>query len=150
MSSASSAFDPDQFLATPINEKGSTEYINVPPGTWPAQGTKVDLEDGSTDGKPWKKVNFHWEITGVPEVTIKTGRETNPVRETFFLELDENGRLDTSDGKNVKLNKFREEHGLVGQSLNGFVGKGGRVVVEHNMSKKDSKVYANVKASMRL
>ena len=77
-----------------------------------------------------------------------TGLDTPTVRQSVFLDLTPNGKLDMSKGKNIGLGKLREALGLNDPnkpfSFADLPGRAAIVTVEHTPGKEPGDVYANV------
>lgn len=147
-----SAFDPETFLSGGVEGAMSTELINVPVGEWAATSTKVEAKEISReDGTKGVVVDLFWEISD-PQVQQITKREKNQVKQSFFLDMTEDGHVDLSEGKNVQIGRHREAFGMnrPGQrwSFKDLVGRGGFVLVEQKPDKKDpSRIFAQVKSA---
>lgn len=114
-------FDPKQFLNQTVNAPMSTkitpapegEYIavistKVPVVEWFGEAEWKDKSSGQTKTQPTCKIPF--EITDA-RAKEQVKRETLMVTYDMFLDLDAQGRLDTSDDKNVRLGALREALG---------------------------------------
>ena len=100
-------FNPDQFMTeeqTVINE---TEYTAIPKGDYP--GVIKDVKaDTTTNGSPLLAVT--WLIDS-EEVREHTGMEEPTCRQTVWLDLDANNKLETGANKNIGLGKLRDALG---------------------------------------
>lgn len=109
------AFDPAKF-SQPITGAMSTEYEVAPEGdfvlmvgdydekTWFREQTFENNDGTSRDAI---SVSIPMEILD-DNVRVQMGRERVFSRYQFFLDLDPQGNIDFSKGKNVKLGKLRE------------------------------------------
>ena len=137
-----SVFDPDTFLSSTTTEASSTEYVPVPEGEYLAVVTKVAAR--ATERA--KILDVTWEIDD-EAVKAETGLEHPTVRQSVFLDVNEQGALETGKGKNVDLGRLRE---AVGQNTPGqpwsptmLEGQVARVRVAHRMY--EGRTYADVK-----
>lgn len=110
------SFDADTFMNTAA-DAGSTELPKTPEGEFRVvigQMTSENFKTLQVDDKnnPGQKRNA--PTLSVPfiirdqDVNKTTGRDTIVHYETFWLDFTPEGKLDMSDGKNVKLNQLRE------------------------------------------
>lgn len=109
------AFDPSKF-SQPITGAMSTEYEIVPEGdftlmvgdydeaTWFRSQTFTN-DDGTT--RDAVSVSIPMEILD-DNVRAKMGRERVFSRYQFFLDMDAEGNIDFTQGKNVKLGRLRQ------------------------------------------
>lgn len=109
-------FNADSFLQQTVEAKLDTKRIPHPEGDWD-EGQIKDLKitDGSSkkDGSLWVRLQAVI-INTDPNVAADmklTGDQEPTVRWEEFLDLDENGNLDVSEGKNIKLGKLRQACG---------------------------------------
>lgn len=128
-------FDAESLLNTINTEAGDTKYRPVPVGVYPATVTAVEareLEDGRV------VVDVVWELQPNKAVEEEIGIPNPQVRQSLFLDLTEDGKLDMGKGKNVRLNKLRAMFGLNEPGkpwrFQDFVGKSGSILVEHRVS----------------
>lgn len=145
-------FDPQSFLGEETTEQMDTKFPLIPQGEYPALVKGIDArqqESTKVPGEVWTILDITYAIddqavreeTGLPEPTI---------RQSLFLDLGEDGKLETGTGKNVNLGRLREALGLnqPGQAFNFnmLVGQACTVQVTHNPDKNDPEiVYSNVK-----
>lgn len=146
-----SAFDPQSFLSQQTTDQMDTQYTPIPAGEYPAVVKGIDARQQPSTKDPadtWTILDVTYAIddqgvrdeTGLPEPTI---------RQSIFLDINEQGTLDTGKGKNVNLGRLREALGLnqSGQAFdfNMLVGQACIVAVKHNPDKNDPDIiYANV------
>lgn len=135
-----SAFDPETLLSTEVEGANSTEVIPVPE----YEAVAAMVKPGSISAKQIHNaeknitstiVNMDWEIDD-EEARKVTGREHPTVRQSFFLDLDSNGRISTEEGKNVGLGRVRA---AVGKNDGPFIlrdleGCMARVRVKHRLA----------------
>ena len=137
-------FDPDVFMSADNKGELDTEFVNVPEGEYNAVATDLKVRTTQT-GKVILDVS--WEIND-PEVEKATGRETNTVRQSVFLDMDDSGeRISAARGKNISLGRLLEAVGInmaKPWSLASIKGNVGLVTVKHRMVE-DGTVYADVK-----
>lgn len=145
-------FDPASFLTQETSDQMDTQFILIPAGEYPALIKSVDARQQQNPNEPtqlWTILDVTYAIDdqGVRE---ETGLPQPTIRQSIFLDLTEDGKLDTGKGKNVNLGRLREAVGLnqPGQafSFGSLAGQACVVAVAHNPDKKDPDViYANVK-----
>lgn len=140
-----SQFDPDSFMNTQIEGAIDTTIIPVPENDYLGQVSKLTTRT-NTDGSVI--MDIHWEILN-EEVKKITNMDAPICRQGVWLDIDDNGNLDMSQGKNRQLGLVRE---AVGQntkkawSPNMLLGTTATVKVVHsNAGDPSSPTYANVK-----
>lgn len=111
-----SSFNPDVFLQQTTSEEMETHFRPCPPGDWRAIIDDVSARRGvSEKGNAWTMLNVTWEVLdGEPKQA--TGLERVLVRQSLFLDLNEDGSLASGVNKNVRLGKLRD---AVGQNTGG-------------------------------
>lgn len=139
-------FNPDTFMTEQQEVENATVFTPVPEDEYDAVISDVVAE---TAGNGSPVLNVTWLIDS-QEARDFTGMEEPTVRQTIWLDLDANGKLEGGANKNVGLGKLRS---ALGQndgspwSPSMLMGQPGRVVIKHNPSNKgDGVVYANVAA----
>lgn len=141
-------FDPQTFLNQTQSGTGDTKFRAVPIGDYDAECTKVEAKSINTKDGPRAIMELTWS-TEDQAAKAATGMERPSARQGIFLDLTPAGTLDMGPGKNISLNRTREEFGLhvEGQPWhpNDFLGKIGRITVDHRVSQDDGEVYAFVK-----
>lgn len=109
-------FNAESFLNQTIEAKLDTKRIPMPEGDHDElRVADIQLKSGSKkeDGGIWVMANI--KLVNIdPNVAaeMKLGADAEPAiywRE--FIDLDENGNIDVSDGKNIKLGKLRQALG---------------------------------------
>lgn len=109
-----STFNPDEFLQTEVTEANATKRIPVPEGDYigviktvtarPWQSKKDPGLSGVSLDVVWAIDDANARaVVGLPEVTSRQG---------IMLDMTEEGRLDTGNGKNIGLGRLREAVGL--------------------------------------
>lgn len=133
-------FDVDALMNATVQESNSTFINPLPAGDLNAVIDKASLAQGNKDGKPWVRLDVVYDVTS-PETKEATGLEEPKAFQTIFLELRENGTLNTDIGKNIPLGKLRVATGLnePGQPFNFsmFVGKPVIVHIKNEVNKQD-------------
>lgn len=119
-----STFDADAFMNTQVDAPMATALASVPEGEYVAM-------IGDFDSSAFKTITYKDKKTGgdvvrqvleVPfliddaELKATLGRESVSHRESFWLDFDANGKLDTGPDKNVNLGKLRD---ALGQNVTG-------------------------------
>lgn len=110
-----SAFDPELFMSQQTDDANSTVFTPVPEGEYTAVISDVQAKNMRTKNGERPILNVRFEIDS-QEVREETGMEKPFVQKMYWLDLNENGTLDTGKGKNVELGKLRE---AVGQNTPG-------------------------------
>jgi hypothetical protein len=134
-------FDADNFMAATVEGELSTEYVNVPENEYQAVAGDAKIREA----KGSVMMDIPWTIDD-PSVAEVTGRETNTVRQTIFLDITEQGGLDLAKGKNVQLGKLRQALGQNGPgawSPSMISGNVAKVRVSHRMY--EGTTYADIK-----
>lgn len=106
----SSPFDADAFMNNAEEGANDTVYIPVPTGQYPAVIEKVDVRKTTTAKGTFHNLDVTWDIQS-DDVRTALGREKVTVRGGIFLELNPQGKIDKSPGKNVPLGKLRKAVG---------------------------------------
>lgn len=146
-----SNFDPTSFLEQSIQGQLSTRYVLIPQGEYPAIISKYEARQHEKEGKVSTIVDVTFEIDDANAREI-TGLPNPTVRQSVFLDLTAEGKLDTSKGKNVPLGRMLKALGLTDDDgnlkeefrWNSLLGQPCFVAVEHNPSKDGKETYANV------
>ncbi len=116
-------FDADAFMNTNVDAPMATDLAGVPDGEYVAMV-------GDFDSSAFKTITYNDKngeqvsraILEIPfpiqddALKAKMGRESISHRESFWLDFDSNGKLDTGPDKNVSLGKLRS---ALGQNTNG-------------------------------
>lgn len=129
------AFDIDKFMDMGTDIPGDTKFEPVPQGAYPGIIEDVKPKNGVSQktGQPWVGCDITYKLNLPPEVQKKLGRENATVRQSFFLDIDGNGGLDMSAGKNIRLNQVREAAGLSKGFTFGKLRGAGPVLVQVTM-----------------
>lgn len=146
-------FNPDQFMQTSIKGSMSTEIIPIPEGEFTGIIQKVDARlTGKQNDRAVLDIHY---LVDDEEVRKVTGMEKPSIRQTVWLDIDDSGALDLSEGKNVGLGRLRE---AVGQNTDAewappmLIDQVVKIQVKHSMGEGDNagKVYANVSGVAQL
>lgn len=144
------SFDPNTFLADTVTGANDTKYIPVPQGEYPAIIKSVAARQMASKSDTSKQVTVADIVYEIDDATVKqvTGLDNPTVRQSVFLDLTPQGKLDMSKGKNISLGKLREALGLNDASrafsFADLPGRAAIVAVEHTPGKNEGEVYANV------
>jgi len=140
-----STFDPDLFMNTQTTDANDTKFVPIPEGEYPAYVDNIEARRAGD--KP--VLELKWVIND-EGVRAETGLEKPMVRQTIWLDLTEQGGLDSGKGKNIGLGKVRE---ALGQNQSGrpwspgmLIGANAFVKVGHRAGKEPGEVFADVKA----
>lgn len=146
-----SNFDPSAFLTQETTEQMDTRFPLIPAGEYPAVIKSIEArqqESTKVPGEMWTILDVTYAIddAGVRE---ETGLPEPTVRQSIFLDLNEEGKLAIGTGKNVNLGRLREATGLnkPGEafSFDMLAGQAVVVAIKHNPDKNDPEtIYANV------
>lgn len=119
MNDQTQTFDADAFMNTNVDAPMATALSGVPEGEY------VSMV-GDFDSTAFKTISYTDQKSGqqvqravleIPfviqdeELKAKLGRDSVTHRETYWLDFDANGRLDTGPDKNVSLGKLRDALG---------------------------------------
>ena len=115
----SSTFDPDAFMNATVDAPLATNLQGVPEGEYTAvigdfdssafrSVTVTNKTTGLSQDRPVLEVPF---VIQDDALKAKLGREQITHRETFWLDIDANGKLDTGPDKNVRLGQLRNALG---------------------------------------
>lgn len=110
-----SAFDVNKFMELGTSEMGDTKPKTIPNGDYPGIVDKIDprevqRKDGSGS---FVSLDIYWKLNLDAAAQKVIGRDSAVVRQSIIPDIDQNGGLDMSAGKNIKLNQVREACGLV-------------------------------------
>ncbi|MBW2081573.1 MAG: hypothetical protein JRI39_00465 [Deltaproteobacteria bacterium] len=144
-------FDPATFLNTAVDGQLSTEYVVIPEGEYIGRIREIQSNNfrliETKNGPQWV-LDLTWEFDD-PEVAKITHRKVSTARQTIWLELTPEGKLDTSEGTNVQLGRVRE---AVGQketkdwTISMLSGAMARCQVVHRQSSDGTRTYPDVQA----
>ena len=131
-----------------VTGANDTKYALVPAGEYMAQIEKYEGRQMPTERGIATVVDITWTILD-EEVKKITNLEKPTVRQSVFLELTEDQKLDTGAQKNIKLGRLREALALNDPSkefsFDTLLGQIGTITIAHTPDKKDPEiVYANV------
>jgi hypothetical protein len=102
-----SVFNPDEFLNQSIEGSFATRMTPVPEGEYPAV---IDELKVRTTDKGQVILDVTWNIVD-DALKSNLGRDKITVRQSAFLDLDSNGKLQAGENKNVTLGRIREAIG---------------------------------------
>jgi hypothetical protein len=153
-------FDLDQFVNQTVDAPMATSFPVHPEGEFPfmfdadPKMLQVKHLEGTSQrtGNPY---NFYqWELLAIsqdPSVKQKMGREKVTVRCRVNLDIDQNGRFETGEGKNVLLGQIRDALGQngAGWSPKQLLGAGPFIGRVRQTEGNDGKKYADIVAVAR-
>lgn len=106
-----SMFDPDTFLDSFVEDSNETERVLVPAKVYPAYIEDVGMRNGDReDGTPWVQLIVKWCIEDAEAATL-LNRDKVLLSDSFFIDLDEDGRIATGTNKNLVLGRLRKAVG---------------------------------------
>lgn len=103
-----SVFNPEQFLQQTVTEAFETRMTPVPEGEYLASIDKLGMRTLPNTGQPI--LDITWTILD-DAVKAALGLSKITVRQSVFLDLDANGKLDNGANKNIRLGQIREAMG---------------------------------------
>lgn len=145
-------FNADSFLSSSISGSNSTKLIPCPQGEYPAVIEKIGARQVTS--KEGTETRVVLELTWLVEddgAKQATGRDQVQVKQGIFLDLQPDGGLDMSEGKNVGLGRVREALGLNSPtddfSFQMLPGRMAKIAVTHRDDPKDPEnKFADVRA----
>jgi len=101
-------FDVETFLNTTTTESMSTAFATAPEGVFILQIEDVTAASGTSETGPWIRLDITYSLTdhtileslNVRRLIVRGGR--------LFLDLKDDGSLDFSEGRNVRLGRLRD------------------------------------------
>jgi len=129
-------FNPETFLTQGFQGPVSDKYIPIPKGEYQATITSVEIRMPKDN----PLLELRWTIIA-PEEPLAHEQEA---RQSFWLDITEEGQLDTGKNKNVKLGKLLSLFRInaTGGSLMQLQGQIGIVTIDHRES--NGETYAEV------
>lgn len=109
-----SLFDPESFMSQEVKGANDTKFPTIPQGEYASIANKIECKQQPNSKDPsviYTILDVHWTIDdqGVREATKL---EKPMVRQSIFLDLTDEGKLDMTVTKNVGLGKLRAALGL--------------------------------------
>jgi hypothetical protein len=140
-----SSFNPETFLFTETTNAFETETVPVPVGEWSAIIKSIKPR-ALSDGRG--VLDVYWIVLD-EEVKAELDMAEPMVRQSIWLDLDDNGNLADGKNKNVQLGQLRD---AVSQNRKGqpwapgmLINQMAKVKVSHSIDKRDNKtVQADV------
>lgn len=147
MSENQSAFDPDSFLATTTTDANETDYVPIPEGEWVAVVTEIKARNPKGNAI----LDVIWQIDD-DQIRAETGMDNPRVRQSIFLDVNEQGALMTGKNMNVQLGRLRDALGqnIPGQPWAPSMLEGQVAKVTTSQRVDGDKVYSDVKSVSRL
>jgi hypothetical protein len=142
--------DSATFLSETVTGSNSTSRIPVPKGEYPAIISEIGYRTMPRKDNPALLSHILDVTYAIDDANVRevTGLPTPTVRDSLFLDLTDENKLDMSKGKNVQLGRLREALGLndpnVQFSFMNLKGQPCYVTIEWNPSKDGKETYANV------
>lgn len=147
-------FDADAFLSQPTEAGFSTQVKPIPIGDYRAfvkEVGKARLLPAKESGQPDRAVlDITWSIDD-PALAQSLGRQELTARQSLWLDLTVDRKLDRAEGRNMQLGRLLKALGQNGDktwSPSKLLGAGPAVVkIFHEEDRDDSEIkYAKVKA----
>lgn len=147
------SFNPQAFLDASVRSSNDTKAVPIPMGDYMGVIEKVvprqwQSKDGSKSGVA---LDIFWTIED-EQLKVEMGRTELKSKQGIMLDLDKEGSLDTSKGKNIGLGRLRE---AVGKNEDGeaftfgmLPGLSAKVTISHRVDGEDT--YSEVKSVTRL
>lgn len=137
------SFNPDTFLTQETDAQLETEFVPCPAGEYQGSVDKVRPRKFTIDNEERAVLDISWLILDLDgKIEAETGMERNVVQQTLWLDVNEQGALETGKGKNIGLGKLRE---ALGQNKSGkkwspgmLMGQGATVVVSEYIDKEEN------------
>lgn len=146
-----SLFDPNTFLEQTVTGAMDTKYPVIPAGEYPAISKSIAARKQPAKDPTKGSYTVLDVVWGIDDAGVKeaTKLENPTCRQSVFLDLDAEGKLDTSETKNVQLGRLREALGLNNPeatfSFSQLVGQPALVRIEHSPNPTDAEnPYSNV------
>lgn len=103
-------FEPDDFLNSSNESVLDTKYNLLPEmevkASIPLDDKALTINKGEKDGKPWAQLAVRLEIQDpLGNIEKELGRKP-AVTDRFFLDLDDNGKLDMNKQRNIRLGQY--------------------------------------------
>ena len=138
-------FDPAAFLNTETTEEGSTEFVAVPDGEYPAHITEVEPKIVGQNSDV-TVLDLLWDVQH-PELADEVGRTSSKVRQRVFLDMNDMNQLDFGVGKNITLNRLRDalEQNIAGQPWSPSMLNGGSAIVKVEQRVWEGRTFNDVK-----
>lgn len=142
-----SNFDPDQFMSATTEEASETSFKPIPENDYQAVITKIEARNP----KGHAILDVHWAIDD-PSLAAEMGIENPQVRQSVFLDVNEQGALQTGANKNVQLGRLRD---ALSQNNPGqpwapsmMEGQVARISIKHRID--GDNIYSDVKGVARV
>lgn len=142
-------FNPQEFMNASVEGANDTHYVPIPEGEYPAV---IDaLSEPAFTDKGNIYIHVTWSIDSEP-LRKQMDREKVTIRQTIWLDLDKEGKLDRGKGKNVPLGRLREAVGMNGATFKfpSLVGLVARIKVSQRLDKDSGEIFNDVKATTKL
>lgn len=141
-----SSFDTDTFLHTTVEGANETAYLPIPEDEYEALIDTIKATHNADKG--FTILNVTWDILS-DTLRQEFNRDKVTVRQSVFLDVDENGSLKFGPNANVDLGRLRDALGQNGPtpwSPNDLKGAGPAFIkVRHQANPKDpDNPYSNV------
>lgn len=106
----SGIFDPNTFLDQQETGASSTYIEPIPAGEYTAVVRSTDVREIETKRGKSQILDITWELQD-QDLKVSLDRESVTARQSVFLDLTPEMRLDMGKGKNVQLGRVREALG---------------------------------------
>ena len=107
------SFNAESFLNQTIETVTADKTIPHPEGDFEGQITKIDFNHGTSkdSGKVWVRMKATIKCLD-PQVAADVGLDEVKVYDDFFIDLTDEGGLDMSANRNIRLGKYRTAAGM--------------------------------------
>ena len=138
-----STFNADLFMETEVEGELETEFTPIPEDEYKAVIKEIKA-DTTPKGSPL--LELIW-IVDSQEVRDLIGMEEPTVRQTIWLDINEQGAMEFGKNKNIGLGKLREALGQntgAAWSINKMLGQVATVNIKHRLGSEGG-IFAEVK-----
>lgn len=131
-----------------VTGANDTKFPIVPPAEYTAQVDKIEGKQVETAKGTATVIDMTWEVLD-EDLKKELGLSKVTVRQSLWLDLTDQGKLDTGPAKNVRLGRLRDAFGLNDPSrefsFDQMLGQIALITVTNNPDKNDPEtIYANV------
>lgn len=138
-------FDVNDLMNQQTEGQMETSLPPIPEGEWNAYISKLETRVVKTKNGETPVLDVEWTVTS-QEVIDQVGINEPRVRQTVWLDIDDNGRLALGQGKNLGLGRLREAVGMNdGRPFALPMLEGQNAVIKIGHREYNDQIYADVK-----